>query len=260
MFAVLRPARLLAALALLWMGLGASSAEAARKKLTVQEEYELGQRYLERRFFTKALDQFTRIRNFHRDDPYAIKAELAIADVYYMKNDWAQARLAYEDFMRMHPRHADLDYVVYRVGLSLYKEAPRIAGRDQTTTEQAVNAWSGFEARFAESEHKAEVSEKLSELRDRLARKELLTAQFYAQREAWRGVEGRAGGLVKEFGDSPYLADALALLALAHAWQGEVAEAEAALQRLSPLDAALAGRTRERIAKAEADAWLRAHP
>lgn len=260
MSAVLRPARLLAALALLWLGLGATSAEAARKKLTVQEEYELGQRYLERRFYTKALDQFTRIRNFHRDDPYAIKAELAIADVYYMKNDWAQARLAYEDFMRMHPRHADLDYVVYRVGLSLYKEAPRIAGRDQTTTEQAVNAWSGFEGRFAESEHKAEVTEKLGELRTRLARKELLTAQFYAQREAWRGVEGRAAILVKEFSDSPYLAEALSLLALAHAWQGEVADAEAALQQLSPLDAALASRTRERIAKAESDAWLRAHP
>ena len=242
-----------------WLGASAP-AQAARKTLTVQEEYELGERYLKRGYYTKALDQFSRIRNFHRDDPYAVKAELAIADVYYKKNDWAQARLAYEDFMRMHPRHADLDYVVYRVGLSLYKESPKLPGRDQATTRQAVNSWSGFDSRFPESKYKPEVTEKLVELRERLAKKELLIARFYAQRQAWRGVEGRAAGIVLEFPGSPYEAESLALLAQAHAWQGEAAEATDALTKLQALDPHLARRAQEQVAKAASDAWLRAHP
>lgn len=157
---------------------------AARDKPTVQEQYELGLRYLKRGYYVKALEQFTTIRNLHRDDPLAVKAELAIADVYFDQGEWDQARVAYEDFMRLHPRHEDLDYVVFRLGLTAYKKAPKVAARDQTWTRQAVNTWSGYEARFSSSEHLPEVQEKLGEARDRLAHKEFIIGEFYLRREA----------------------------------------------------------------------------
>ena len=122
-------------------------AHAARKELSVAEQYELGLRYLKRGYYIKALEQFNRIRNYHRDDPISVKAELAIADVYYKKNEWDQARLAYDDFMRMHPRHPDLDYVVFRMGQSILKKAPKVAARDQTWTKQAVNTFAAFDRR-----------------------------------------------------------------------------------------------------------------
>ena len=33
----------------------------------------------------------------------------------------------------MHPRHPDLDYVAYRVGMASFKQASKYVGRDQTT-------------------------------------------------------------------------------------------------------------------------------
>jgi outer membrane protein assembly factor BamD len=182
-----------------------------RKELTVEEQYELGLKYLRRESYVKALEQFNRIRNTHRDDPYSVKAELAIGDVYYKKREWDQARLAYEDFMRMHPRHPDLDYVVYRMGLSLYRKAPLVAGRDQTWTKQAVHTWAGFEARFPDSEYKAEVAELLDVSRDRLARKELEIARFYVRRHAWAAVSDRAEGMLRTYPDSRHVSDALFL-------------------------------------------------
>ena len=180
-----------------------------RKELTVEEQYELGLKYLRRESYVKALEQFNRIRNTHRDDPYSVKAELAIGDVYYKKREWDQARLAYEDFMRMHPRHQDLDYVVYRMGLSLYRKAPLVAGRDQTWTKQAVHTWAGFESRFPDSEYRAEVDELLQVSRDRLARKELAIARFYVRRKAWPAVSDRAEGMLRTYPDSERAADAL---------------------------------------------------
>ncbi len=226
-------------------------AEAARQQPTVQEQYELGLKYMNRGYYVKALEQFSRIRNYHRDDPYAVKAELAIADVHYKKNEWDQARLAYEDFMRLHPRHPDLDYVVFRIGSALYRKAPRIAGRDQTWTRQAVNSWTGFDSRFADSIYQAEVLEKLTACRERLARKELQIAEFYGRRGAWKAVEGRARGLLETWPDSSYAAQGLALLAVAHAWQGEAGDAAAALERLDSLDPSLARQARERVARAQ---------
>lgn len=236
---------------LLALGAEASAAPTRRgKELTVQQQYDLGLRYLQRGNHVKALETFNRIRNYHRDDPLAIKAELAVADVHFRKSDWDLARLAYEDFMRMHPRHPDIDHVVYRIGMSLYRKAPKVAARDQTWTRQAVNTWAGFDARFPESEHGPEVAERYQESRERLARKELLIARFYVRRDAWTAVDGRAEGLVKGWPESPSAPEAWGLVAMAGAHNGDASKVESALEQVAKTDPGRAERLRPRTQKA----------
>ncbi len=227
-----------------------TAAEAKRRTLTVQEQYELGLKHMNRGYYVKALEQFNRIRNYHRDDPLAVKAELAIADVYFKKHEWDQARDAYEDFLRWHPRHADTDYVVYKLGMSMYKKSNRIAARDQTWTHRAADTWTGFESRFATSEHKEEVAEKLADCRERLAKKELIIAEFYRRRKAWVSVEGRASRIVASHAATASLPEGMALLAEARAWQGAAEEAEALLQKLDTIDAKEAARARRKVGRA----------
>lgn len=248
--------------AALCAGLGAAvatatlegEAQAARRRLSVEEQYNLGLRYSKRGYYVKALEEFNRIRNNFRDDPYAVKAELAIADVYYKKAEWDQARLAYEDFMRMHPRHESLDYVVLRIGESYFKKAPKVAARDQTWTREAVNALGGFDRRFSGSAHAAEVAEMVTECQRRLARKELLIARFYVKRKAWRAVEGRARGLLAAYPESEYATETMALLAEAYAWQGKAERTEEVLARLAEVDAEAHKRASQRVSRARARA------
>ena len=233
-------------------GEGAEARRARRKaEPSVQERYDEGLKALKRGYYVRALEEFNQIRNLHRDDPLAVKSELAIADVYFKKADWAQARLAYEDFMRWHPRSEQLDYVVWQLGLTMYKDASKVAARDQTWTRAAVDTWSGFGRRFPDSAHKEEAEAKLAECSDRLARKELGVAKFYVRRKAWVAVEGRARGLVTLHPDSAHVPASLALLAEAHAWQGEAAQAEQALEALTAKDPELADRARERVGRAK---------
>jgi outer membrane protein assembly factor BamD len=224
---------------------------AERPRMTAEEAYALGLRYLKRGYYVKALEQLNRVRTYYRDDPYALKAELAIADVHYSKNEWDDARLAYEDFMHAHPRYRYLDYVVYRLGLTLYKKAPAIAARDQTWTRQAVNTWTGFSSRFPDSPCKPEVARLLEKARDRLARKELLIARFYDRREAWVSVIGRLDPMVKMYPESPDRAEALEMLSTAYHGIGrddlaqqesdELAKLKAAPPTPTPEDAAAVG-------------------
>ncbi len=246
-------ALVLAALVLAGLALPADARakRTAPADLPVQEKYEKGLKYLKRGYYVRALEMFNLIRNFHRDDPLAVKAELAIADLHYKKADWAQARLAYEDFMRWHPRNEDMDYVVWRFGLTMYKDASRWSQRDQSWTRAAVDTWSGFERRFPDSEHRAEVTEKLTECRDRLAKKELQIARFYEQRKAWSAVEDRAHGLVTVHPTSRHAPDGLALLAEAYAWQGRADDAEKVLGQLAETSPELAGRARARVERAD---------
>lgn len=225
----------------IWLGLGLGldlgpaaipAARAERVQMTAQETYELGQRYLKRGYYVKALEQYNRVRTYFRDDPYALKAEIAIADMHFDRNEWDAARVAYEDFIRAHPRYPELDYVLYRLGMTHYKKAPYIAERDQAWTESAVNTWSSFSIRFPESAYREEVDGLLKKARARLARKEYLIARFYDQRDAPAAVEGRLVDMLTRYPDAEEVPDALALLGRAYAMTGRVDLAKAALDRL----------------------------
>jgi len=246
----LRSLALVMVLAALCGSVAPSEADAKRRNLTVQDQYELGLKHLKRGYYVKALEQFNRIRNYHRDDPLAVKAELAIADVYFKKHEWDQARDAYEDFLRWHPRHPDADYVVFRVGMSMYKKSNKVAARDQSWTIRAADTWTGYSTRFSESEHIVEVEEKVEVCRERLGKKELLIAEFYRRRKAWVAVEGRAAGVVANHATTEALPEAMGLLAEARAWQGDDAQAQELLTRLDALDSREASRARRRVSRA----------
>lgn len=207
-------------------------ARAERARMTAQDAYELGERYLKRGYYQKSLEQFQRVRTYFRDDPYALKAELAIADLHFKRNEWDAARLAYEDFMRAHPRYRELDYVVYRFGVTVFRKAPNVAARDQTWTRQAVHSWTGFAARFPDSTHREEVERDLGKARNRLAKKELLIARFYDRRHADRSVAGRVEAMLSDYPTSPDRKEALALGGIAWAGLGEVDRAREALTTL----------------------------
>jgi outer membrane protein assembly factor BamD len=210
----------------------ADGARKERKRLTVKEQYELGLKYMKRGRYIKAVEQFNRVRNYHRDDPHSVKAELAIGDVYFRKSEWDQARLAYDEFARMHPRHPDLDYVTFRIGMSSYQKAPKRVGRDQTFTRHAMNAWAGFGAKFPESEYSAEVEGLNNECRERMALKELWIARFYKRRSAWAAVERRAASMASRYPGSQHLNLSIALIGEASAWQGNDTAADMAIKRL----------------------------
>jgi len=177
-----------------------------------QEQYDMGQKYMDRGNYTKAVEYFNIVRNYYRDDPLAQMAELAIADVYFKKTEWDLARYSYDDFRRRYPRHEKVDYATYQIGMTLYKKAPKFAGRDQKWTAQAIQSWQGFEKRFPESEYRPEVEEKRTECIERLAKKELQIAEFYAKRKAWEAVRRRAEGLLNDYPNSEFRLQAKVLL------------------------------------------------
>jgi len=215
------------------IALGLASAPAAAQTLTPEERFELGQKHMRRGYYQKAMEQFSALRNLNRESPYSVKAELAMADLYYKQSEFDLARVAYEDFTRLHPRHPQLDYAVYRLGMSHYQKASRIAARDQTWTQQAVHAWANFDRRFPESEYLDEVAEAVEQGRNRLALKELRIARFYSKRQAWPAVVARLEAMIRRYPNSEDLPEALGLLAVALFELGKIEEAKKVATRLA---------------------------
>lgn len=214
-----------------------SVAEAASRAdfatMSAEEVYTVAVKQMRRGLYDRAIEAFQHVRNFHRDDPLSVKAQLALADIRFDKGDFEEARYAYEEFATYHPRHEAMDHVTYRVGLCIYKRAAKVAGRDQTTTRAAVNKWTGYANRYPDSANVEQVEKYLARGRDRLAAAELFVARFYAKRGSWRAVEGRTRSLLRLFGDSQHAEEALMLAAKAYHGLGRATEAASARERLA---------------------------
>jgi outer membrane protein assembly factor BamD len=210
-----------------------------------REIYQHGQLMIRRGAFEKAQSDFQELRNFHRDDPLSVRAQLALADIHFRRGELEEARYAYQEFAQYYPRHEAMDLVTWRIGQCIWKRAPKLAGRDQTPTLSAVRAWTGggslgggynwtgFEQRYPESEYREDVDRLLARARNRLAGRELFVADFYEGRRAWAAVSGRADEILRLYPGSRYDERAMSMLARSLHAIGSVQEALAVRERLA---------------------------
>jgi outer membrane protein assembly factor BamD len=190
-----------------------------RNSYTAQELLDEANRQLEKNQHTKALDNFTMLRNYFRDDPLSIEAELGIAEVYKDRGDYDLARFAFDDFRKLHPRHPKLDYVEYQIGLMQYQKSSKYAGRDQSWTQSAISIWNNYENIYPNSTHKEDVLEIRSIATTRLVKREFQIATFYKKRKAWESVRRRSEFLIRNYPNTDYKQETLILLVEAYTWQ-----------------------------------------
>jgi outer membrane protein assembly factor BamD len=133
--AALRTAALWAAVATVGLWVAPTEALAAPQRpaqpgsvasgRTPQEIYDHAMKMLKRGLYDKAEIDFQELRNFHRDDPLSVRARLGVGDMHFQQGEYEEARFAYEEFASYHPRHPDMDYVTYRIGLCHWKRPIR---------------------------------------------------------------------------------------------------------------------------------------
>lgn len=156
---------------------GTVAAWAAREPTTPEEIYAQGTRQLEKGYYTRAIELFERVKTRYPLSQYAVLAELRVGDTHFKQGQYIEAVDAYQGFLRAHPRHEEVPYVVYRIALSEFKDAPKWAQRDQTPTWRMLRTINGnrgagippFEERFPDSEYVDDVNDMRVEGRHRLA-------------------------------------------------------------------------------------------
>lgn len=128
-------------------------------------------------------------------------AELASGEISFNNEDYAEAQVTYALFRDLHPKHPRSDYVVYRLGLSIYKQIPESIDRDLSLAHEAISVFQDLINQYPQSEHVAEAKDKRLECMRKLAEKELYIANFYLKKENWQSALGRLDVLLKDHKD-----------------------------------------------------------
>lgn len=236
-------------LLLLSLALLPGCASTPKAEKSAAELYQDGELAFKNSSYERAVEIWKQVRESFPEPELASKAEIGIANAYFLNSDFIEAAAAYEDFRKLHPTHDLAQFALYRQALSSYNLITGI-DTDQTPTKNALLLFESFARQYAKSEYLPKVQEKIADCRGKLAQYEIYVGRFYYRTDNYKAAAARfelalanfpdytghdetllylgrsyletkqpdkmrtvLGRLVREYPSSKYLGDARSLLA-----------------------------------------------
>lgn len=165
-----------------------------------------------------------------RQFPYsswATKALLMQAFANYQRNAYDDAINAANRFISLHPGHRDSPYAYYLVAISQYEQIADVK-RDQSKTQEALEALENVSRRFPESPYAADAAKKAAIARDHLAAKEMAVGRYYVKKGSYLAGINRFKKVVSDYQTSTQVPEALYRLTEAYMALGVSSEAQTA--------------------------------
>jgi outer membrane protein assembly factor BamD len=182
-----------------------------------------GEQFYQNGNYEDAIAQWKKVKESYQSPELTTRAELGIADAYFLNKDYIESAAAYEDFRKLHPSHPQAGFALYRQGMSNYNQINRI-DTDQTPVKNARTVFDSYLVLYPAGEQTKEVAEKIVECREKQLAYELYVGKFYLKTGKLTGAIGRFENALKTFADLPQRDEALLYLGRAYLESGEKAK------------------------------------
>jgi outer membrane protein assembly factor BamD len=177
--------------------------------------------------YDKAASKFQELDKQH---PYTEAGRKgALLEVYsqYKQGNYDEAATAAKRYVALHPTSPDAAYAQFLLGMSYYNKIPDVT-RDQTRTQQALNALEEVPRKWPNSEYAEPARQRIQLARDQLAGKEMEIGRYYLKERNYIGAINRFKTVVTTHQTTRHVEEALARLAEAYMSMGIVGEAQTA--------------------------------
>ncbi len=187
---------------------------------TVEEFYYFAKDNFDRGQWESAITYYQKLKSFFPYGIYAEQSFLELAYAYYRNKEPESAKRELAEFIRLYPKHSALPYAYFLKALAtdsinhswLDSWLTDPANRDMKSTQDAFNAYKRLLIRFPDSKYATYSSKRLIVLKNRMARHELLVAQYYYDRHAYLASVNRTKYIVENFPESIVILDSLRLM------------------------------------------------
>jgi outer membrane protein assembly factor BamD len=166
---------------------------------TPEGAYKLGEKYEKDERFEEAIAQFSTVKNKFPYSKLATEAELKIAEIHFAREEFVEAQSAYQVFKEMHPAHAKIDYVTFRLGLSFFNQLPGTIDRDLAVAERSILYFDEVVQSYSQSAYVKDAKEYKTKALKMLAEKEFYIGHFYFIRDYYDSALTRFEGLLEKY-------------------------------------------------------------
>ncbi len=183
--------------------------------LQVLEAYQEGMDYLDEGDALYAAAKFNEAELLFPQSEWAPKSALMAAYAYYSQDYLKDAIAELERFLKVYPRHKNLDYVYYLIGICHYeqivdeKKDSRSIIETKKYLEIVVND-------YPKTSYSLDAKFKLDLIEDILASKEMYIGRYYFEKKKWIAAINRFKRVIDDYETTIYAEEALHRLVEVH--------------------------------------------
>jgi outer membrane protein assembly factor BamD len=177
--------------------------------------------------FDRAAEKFQELDKQHAYTDYGRKGALLEVYAQYKQGNYDEAAASAKRYVALHPSSPDAAYAQFLMGMSYYNKIPDVT-RDQSRTQQALEALEEVSRRWPDSEYAEPARQRVQLARDQLAGKEMEVGRYYLKERNYVGAINRFKTVVTVHQQTRHVEEALARLSEAYMALGIVNEAQTA--------------------------------
>ena len=191
--------------------------------------YDQAQARIESGNYFGAIEALEAIDNRYPFGKYAEQAQVELIYAHFMNSETEAAHTAAEKFIRLHPRHPNIDYAYFMKGISSYTRDrdllirftnTDISNRDISGAKESFAELTEFITRFPDSQYIPYAKQRNVYLRNMIAKNELVAADYYLTIDAHVGAIRRANYVIENIPNSSENFRALKILEVSYAKLG----------------------------------------
>jgi len=181
----------------------------------IEKQYEIGDRYFERgqkkidqrwtlwkkRPLKRAVEVYSMVIENQPFTANAAKAQYQVGLCRYTTENYLEAAFDYRRVIEDYPGSDWVDEASYGLAMCYY-DMSLPPDYDQTPSQLTIDAINSFGNRYPDDERLAGLREKQSEMQERIAQQQLLTAKFYEKRRKFGSAKIYYEVLVAKYPDS----------------------------------------------------------
>ena len=165
---------------------------------------------------------------------YTEQSLLDSAYAHYKNEEPAKALAALSRFENNYPASIDMDYALYLRGLVLFDEDQSFlrklasqdwSDRDPQANRRAYGVFNQLVTRYPDSKYAEDARKRMAQLVDALGGHQIAIAKYYAKRGAYLAANNRAQEVIKQFQNTRFVEEALAIMVYTY---GKMGNAQAA--------------------------------
>ena len=151
--------------------------------------------------YRDAANAFETVISIGRGTDYGQEAQFYLAESHFKSERYLLAASEYARYSQYHPNSPRREEVDFKEALCYYEISPRYR-LDQKYTTQAVEKFRLYRTRYPNSERADEAAEYISELRNKLARRDFNAADFYMRTERYNSAAIYFGLVIDNYPES----------------------------------------------------------
>ena len=194
---------------LVFLSLTACAAtDKVKENASVEELYNKAFDDLQKTKYKKAAEEFEQVEVEHPYSQWAVKAKLMGAYAYYKNENYDDAVLALDRFIKYHPGNKDTAYAYYLKGMCYYDQIST-ADKDQADTEKAEEAFNRLIMLYPNSEYAADARKKINLTEDYKAGQEMIIGRYYLNNGNYLSALNRFNVVLENYQTTVQIEEAL---------------------------------------------------